>query len=327
MAHIGKIKTNSAKNWIAQVRVQGFRGSKTFHTKQEAKEWAFEKERVAGKHGKIALSYTLEDAMNRYKEEVSPTRKGERWEKVRLIKLSKDPIATIQLSQLTTQDLQNWIDRQTLSPNSILRELTLIQSVLKRCRNPWRWMYEDVTKDLIKPKSPKHRTRRISIKEEKEIIEVLDYTEGRPVASHKQILAVGFLLALETGMRQGEIWSMEWDNVNLAKQFVLLPDTKNGSSREVPLSKRAITLLGKLGKQKGRVFKSNQASAGAQFRKAVKKCKIENLTFHDTRHEACTRLSEIYNVAQLAKVIGHQDLNSLQIYYNPTGAELAKLLN
>jgi integrase len=264
--------------------------------------------------------------MQKFSDEISPTHKGERWEQIRLQKLMRDEIASIMLSKLSTEDLQSWIDRQVIAPASIRRELNLIQSVLKHCRNPWKWMHEDITKDLVKPALPKHRNRRVWPEEENAIIEMLGYDENYPVITNRQRLAVAFLFALETGMRQGEIWKMEWDLIDIEQRFVSLPDTKNGTSREVPLSSRAVELIKKLEPQIGRVFKSKQESASAEFRKAVKRCGIENLRFHDTRHEACTRLAKKYNVAQLAKVIGHNDLNSLQIYFNPTGAELAQLL-
>lgn len=323
MASIRKVNSK----WMAQVRVKGFSGSKRFHSKQEAKEWAFEMERRAGKHGKLHTSYTLGDAMQKFADEISPTHKGERWEQIRIKKLQRDKIASIMLSKLTTEDIQKWIDRQEIAPGSIRRELNLIQSVLKHCRHPWRWMYEDVTKDLVKPPLPKHRNRRVWPDEIEQILKALGYHENKPVMTKRHQLAVGFLFALETGMRQGEIWKMDWHYVHIQERYVILPDTKNGTSREVPLSTRAIELLGKLTPSIGKVFKSSQDSISSEFRKAVRKCGIENLRFHDTRHEACTRLSQIYNVAQLAKVIGHNDLNSLQIYFNPTGAELAKMLD
>ncbi|KAA3633997.1 MAG: site-specific integrase [Bacteroidetes bacterium] len=324
MASIRKI----GNKWQAQVRVKGFKGAHRFHTKLEAQEWAFEMERRAGKHGKILTTNTLGDAMEKFSNEISPTHKGERWEQIRLRKLKRDPIAHILLSKLTTQDLQNWIERQQTASASIRRELNLIQSVLRHCRTTWRWMHDDITKDLIKPPPSRHRNRRIWPDEESAIVAQLGYKEDSPLRTNRQKLAVAFLFALETGMRQGEIWKMDWKYINQPKRFVTLPDTKNGSSREVPLSSRALVLLDKLTpKEEGLVFSSKQESASAEFRKAVKKCNIENLRFHDTRHEACTRLAKKYNVAQLAKVIGHKNLNSLQIYHNPTGEELARLLD
>lgn len=62
------------------------------------------------------------------------------------------------------------------------------------------------------------------------------------------------------------------------------------------------------------------------FRRSVKKCKIDNLKFHDTRHEACTRLAQLIPLLDLAKMIGHRDIKSLMIYYDATPTEIANRL-
>jgi integrase len=74
------------------------------------------------------------------------------------------------------------------------------------------------------------------------------------------------------------------------------------------------------------VFPVNKESAGATFRKLRKKLGIEDLRFHDTRHEATSRLSKKLHVLELAATIGHRDLKSLMVYYNPTADELADKL-
>lgn len=129
-------------------------------------------------------------------------------------------------------------------------------------------------------------------------------------------------------MRQGEIWGIDWEDVFLDKKFVRLHETKNGTKRDVPLSKEAIRLLTLLNpKEEGKVFKSNQASAGVIFRRAVQICEIRNLTWHDTRHEAITRLAQKVQVLDLARIIGHLDPRSLLFYYNPHAEEIAERLN
>jgi integrase len=55
-------------------------------------------------------------------------------------------------------------------------------------------------------------------------------------------------------------------------------------------------------------------------------CKGLDLNFHDARHEAITRLAQKLNVLELARMVGHRDLNMLQIYYNETAQQLAKKL-
>lgn len=95
----------------------------------------------------------------------------------------------------------------------------------------------------------------------------------------------------------------------------------------MPLSSKAITLLQALEpKAAGKVFAVRQQSGVVYFRKAVKIAGIDNLTFHDTRHEALTRLARKLNVLDLASMVGHRDPRSLMIYYNPTPTEIAERL-
>ena len=62
------------------------------------------------------------------------------------------------------------------------------------------------------------------------------------------------------------------------------------------------------------------------FRKAVSDAGIDNLKFHDSRHEATTRLAQRLMVLDLARVTGHRDIRQLMTYYNKNARELADLL-
>ena len=129
-------------------------------------------------------------------------------------------------------------------------------------------------------------------------------------------------------MRQGEIWQLQWQDVYLKKRFVRLHETKNGTKRDVPLSKEAVRLLTLLNpEQEGKVFKSNQESSGVIFRRALQLAGIKALTFHDTRHEAITRLAQKVQVLDLARIIGHLDVRSLLTYYNSSAEEIAERLD
>ena len=101
------------------------------------------------------------------------------------------------------------------------------------------------------------------------------------------------------------------------KWLYVLP-SKNGDDRQVPLSLRAIELLAMADNQ----FPVKVGTAGTTWKRLFADLGFVNLHFHDSRHEACTMLSKIYTVLELAKIIGHRDLRSLMIYYNPTGSEL-----
>lgn len=326
MASIRKVKDK----WLAEVRLKGLKASKTFPTKVEAQSWALQQEQQHGKHGGIIKGKTLGDAMRRYADEVSPKNKGARWEIVRLNKLCRDNLAYIALGDLCTEDLQAWVDRQTdlLSPSSINRELNQIAAVLRVCRTQWKWMAGNPMQDICRPKNPPPRDRRIAAEEVERILQALQYEEDAPVVSLRQQIAVAFLLAIETAMRQGELWGLAWERVHLEARYVMLPDTKNGTKRNVPLSRRAVKLLEKMqGISTSNVFTVSQASAEVIFRRAVQLAEIKGLTFHDTRHEALTRLARKLDVLDLARMVGHRDPRSLMIYYNATATEIAQRLD
>lgn len=95
------------------------------------------------------------------------------------------------------------------------------------------------------------------------------------------------------------------------------------------LSKRAVELLAFLPTfARGEpLFELRSASLDALFRKARNKTLIDDLTFHDTRHEAITRLAAKLNVLDLARMAGHRDLKMLQVYYNASAEDIAARLD
>jgi integrase len=98
--------------------------------------------------------------------------------------------------------------------------------------------------------------------------------------------------------------------------------TKNGQSRDVPLSARALEIW----KMVPEGFGLNAPILDALFRKAKKNAGIEGLTFHDTRHEAITRLAQKLDVLDLARMVGHTNVKQLLTYYNPTAEDIASRL-
>ncbi|MEM6603500.1 MAG: site-specific integrase [Pseudomonadota bacterium] len=325
MAAIRKVRDK----WLAEVRSKGFYKSKTFYSKIEAQSWSVDVERQIGKREGMPTTYTLADAFKKYADEVSPSKKGARWEIIRLKHMAKYPVSDVRLEVLRAQDIQNWIECRVneVSNSTVNREVNLISAVVTTARKKWKWHSGDPMKDIERPKNPPPRNRRISDVEISKTLESLNYKEDAPIITKTQQIAVAFLFALETAMRQGEIFGMMWENIYLDKFFVYLPDTKNGTSRDVPLSRRAVALLHKLHPDReGPVFTIRKATASALFLRNIKEAEIKNLTFHDTRHEALTRLARKIDVLDLARMVGHNDPRSLMIYYNPTATEIAERL-
>ena len=145
-----------------------------------------------------------------------------------------------------------------------------------------------------------------------------------------QALYVIFHLALETAMRQGEILSLRWEHVDLQHGVAHLPTTKNGAPRDVPLSRKARNYLQMLPTQlNGNIFSYTSSGFKSAWRTALQELKIENLHFHDLRHEAISRFFELgtLNVIEVAAISGHRSLNMLKRYTHLRAYQLVSKLD
>lgn len=307
----------------AAVCVDGVRQSKSFKAKAEARAWMQEAE--TGLAGQSLPEHTVKNALVRYAREVAPGHKGARWEVLRLAAIEKQPIAALRLPALKGSDMADWRDYRlrSVSPSTVLREINLLHSVFESCRCDWGWLTANPFTDVIRPTAPRSRKRRISQDEVTALCEAMGYEGGKP-ATATQRIAVAFLFALETAMRSGEIVGLHWSDVG--PDAVSLPETKNGDAREVALSKEARRLLSLMPEGDGPIFGLTDSQRDALYRKARGKGELRSINFHDSRGEAVWRLSKKLDVMELARMIGHRDLNSLLHYYRATAAELSAKL-
>lgn len=318
------------KSWKATVRRAGFpTQSKSFQLKSAAEQWArqVELEMTDGKY--IAVSKQLVSGLfEDFRDKVCPERKGCRWEQVRINALLRDiKWMKLPVNKMTDEVLTKWRDDRLkeVSGATVNREMNLISSVFTHAIKEWKVkMPANPVVNVKRPPKPKHRNRRVS---EDEFSKIVDYCSGANKETATWYAGQMFVFGIETAMRLGEMSALLWSDVDLKKRFLTVRDSKNSDSRHVPLSSAAIKLLSELPKNDQFVFPTSVESVGAMFRRTCGALGIENLHFHDTRHEGVSRLAKKLNVMELAKVIGHRDLKSLMIYYNPTAEDLAGKLD
>lgn len=313
--------------WRVQLYVDGKRESASFDTKREAAAWALSRE--AELSGKKLPDRSLGDAMKDYARKVSPSHRGARWETVRLTALQRHPIARRKLANLAGKDLADWRDGRLkqVKPGTVAREMTLLRAVLEVARRDWNWIRVNPIEDVRWPTVPKGRARRIAPDEVAAVAEAFGVAGDLVAETATQRVGLAFLFALETAMRAGEILALTWRDVHLKARYVVLPQTKNGDRREVALSTRAAEILRALPEDaEGPIFGLTAPIRDALWRK-TRPSTIADLHFHDTRGEAIWRLSKKLDVLQLARMIGHRDVNSLLIYYRESAADLAKRLD
>lgn len=302
-----------------QVCIDGDRQSKTFASKAQAMQWAVDRETDSQRGSNTTK--TVRDALKRYREEVSPTRKGRRFEELRIAFWERElSFVGKRLTDITPNDIGGYRDLRlkSVKPGTVLRELVLLSAVFTRARKEWGWCKINPVSDAYKPSAPPSRTRLITDTERDAIVLASGWKGGAPTRLIHEV-AIAFLLALETAMRAGEVLKAI---PNAAAYTAKLTDTKNNESREVPLSQAAVDLF----KLMPNGFSISSASLDALFRKMRNALGIQNVTFHDTRHTAITRLAEIVPVMELARMTGHRALKSLMLYYNKPAEETAKRL-
>lgn len=325
--------------WRAEIKLAGRRLSATRDSKGAAQAWAIQQEAeiLAGKHGQI-IPHSVAKALNKYVTEVSPTKRGARWEAVRLNKLaggSKNargalPFRGVELPDVRPADIARWRDAAIaggLAPASVRREMVLLRSVFERCRREWGWLASNPMTGVHYPAHGAARDRRVSDDEIGELLLACGWGDDEIAVRASQRVAIAILWALETGMRAGELVGLSWRDIDVEQRSARLRATKNGSSRQVPLSKAALRLFDFLPRGEGPVFGLTSATLDVLFRRARDRAELADLHFHDLRHEAITRLARKLDVLDLARMIGHKDLKSLQVYFNPTPAEIAVRLD
>lgn len=318
-------------NWEVQIARYGIRKSRSFVTKAQAVAWATKTEAdiMAGKRGAVT-GKTFGDLLERYRAEVSVTKRGERWESLRIGLLLRDELAKVCMSDLNASHIAAWRDRRlrSVSPASVRREWTILSHACAIAVKEWCWLPENPMTTVRRPAPAKPRTRLISANEIERLLFALGYDHNTTPETATSRVGAALLFAIETAMRSSEIVELTWERVNMVDCVARLELTKNGTSREVPLSPEALRILQQLEAVKtGTVFRiGSTQSLDSLFRKAKGRAMIEGLHFHDSRHEAITRLAKKLDVLDLARMVGHRDLKMLLIYYNESAADIARKL-
>lgn len=321
---------NRKLSWRVQVRRLGHRPiSKSFpkkhFTKSQAWAWAdrVEREIIAGTFS--PAKHTLGDAFDKYADEVSPKKRGGRWEQYRLRAdpIRKAPMAARAIGAITAADLSSWRDvrLRAVSGATVRREMNLIASVLEVARKEWKWIATNPLADVKKPPNPRSRRRRVKDAETTALDDLAKtYAEREVIA--------GFRLGIESGMRAGEMWSLGRGQIDLEARVAHLLKTKNGDDRDVALSAEAVRIIkALLADGRPALFTITLGSRDALFRDLRDTVGIVDLHFHDSRTEAIFRLSKKFDILELARQIGHRDIRSLMFYYQADAAELARKLD
>ncbi|PRC92724.1 site-specific integrase [Solimicrobium silvestre] len=326
------IRKRGEYQWEVQVRRKGYPPqSKTFTSRADAELWGATVESEIGRGVFIDRSdaerHTVGDAIDRFKSEFAPFHykarddKKEAW-RFQCEHLKRD-LGKYSLAALDPKMVAHYRDKRlaTVGESTVRKELFMLSKILKfvemECGitlprgNP--------VGKIRKPSERKHRDRRLTDDEWLRL-------NLECKRSQNKFLCPAMEFALETGMRQGELLALSWQDLDRKRSIVLLKDTKNGEERAVPLSPDALKVLDNLIVSiRGKIFPLQRVTLFGAFKAACVRAEVKDFKWHDLRHEGLSRLAERgdLNVLEIAAVSGHKTLSMLKRYTHLQAEKLA----
>ena len=321
-SHMATI-TKRGNFWRAQVRRRGYQPQhKTFDTRVEADAWArgteSEMDRGIFVSRAEAERTTLAEALERYKAEISSRKAHPAQDNQRISHWLRQPVAFRHLANLRGADFAQYRDarrEQGRAENTIRLELALVSHLFEIARKEWGMeSLLNPLKNIRKPSGSRERDRRLQGDEYERISAALT-ASGNPWAGP------AFDLAIETALRQGMLFALRWEWVNLERRVITVPASfrrhgNKGVPPVLPLSRKAVAVLVGLPRSaSGVVLDTSQNSVSCIWKRTVKALGILNLRWHDLRHEAASRLFEKgLHPLEVASITGHKSLSMLRRY-------------
>jgi integrase len=315
-------------SWQARVQRLGYPDlSQSFKTRSEAVAWARKIEsdidrKLISSELQFNNKVTLGELLERYQLEVTLRKKHPSVESYRIAMLLRHSISSKNINEIKSTDVAKWRDERVKlgrAPNTIRLELAILSNLFTVASAEWgyEWLVNPTTKVKL-PKLPSGRVRRVS---EEEIALIVNNSESI-LLEHIVIVAV------ETGMRRGEIVAIKGKHLDLAKRTLLIPITKNGESRVIPLSLKVVELFKSLSYlPNDTLFDVTPHAVTIAFGRACKRSGLEDLHFHDLRHEAISRFFEQnLSLPEVATISGHKTWTMLRRYTHLSAEKIASKL-
>ena len=301
--------------------------TRSFISKANAHRWVKEQGEIieTGLYAGLDPSQiTLGSLLVKYSQEITPAKRSAETEQRRLRRLIRDPLSRLKVDKITSSIIASFRDRRLWDGTRACQyDLVIIRHCLKIAINEWGLMLPTNPVDKVKiPPSSPARKRRLEQGE----FSRLEEASGETRNPHIWPIII---FAIETGMRRSEILALTWGNIDLERRVAFLPLTKNGSSREVPLSDNAIEVLRQQqSKTEHQPFPINANAFRLAWDRLRNRAGLVDFRFHDLRHEALSRFFELgLSVPEVALISGHKDVKMLMRYTHLRAEDLARKLN
>jgi len=344
MALIEKRTSADGKtSYRVRVRIKGHpEESETFKRKTDADKWAQNTESAIreGRHFKTteAKRHTLAELIDRYCRDVMPTKKRAKsqaqqlgWWKAEIGSYTLADVSPSLIAECRDKlGREITIRKKIRSPASVVRYMSALSHAFTIAVKEWGWLEDTPMRKVSKPKESRGRVRFLSDDEREVLLKVCK-------KSSNPYLYPVVVLALSTGMRQGEIMSLTWDVVDLNRGRAILHETKNDERRAVAITGHALEQIKELSRVRridsNLLFPSKDTKLPkpmdlrTPWRTAVKNAGLEDFKFHDLRHSAASYLAmNGASLAEIAEVLGHKTLQMVKRYSHLSEGHTARVV-
>jgi integrase len=304
--------------------------SRSFHALTDARTWARQMEVQADRGDlpadpKALQKVILGELVARYRDTVSIRKRGYDVERIVLDAFLRHPICKRRLSEITATDFAQYRDERldSVKPATLKRQLGPIRNLFNVARDEWGLPIRENPLAKLKFNAiDQRRERRLRPGE-------LDKLIKTARSRRNPLIAPIIRLALETGMRRGEMLAVRRRHVDFAKRTLLIPDGKNGHSRVIPLTKAATALLRSCSRERlDQIFPVTANAFRLAWDRIKRVAAIKDLRFHDLRHEAISRFFEKgLTIPEVALISGHRDMRTLFRYAHATREQIISKLH
>jgi integrase len=331
-----------AISYGAKVRLKGHPVvNATFRRLTDARKWKQDTESAIrdGRYFVVAEAkrHTLGELVDRYVNDVlarkpkngSSTKQQLLWWKSKLGTYALSDVGAARIAKARDELLASKTHRGTMmSPATVVRYLAALSHAFTIAVKDWAWIDDSPVRKVTKPREARGRERFLSDDERERLLAAC-------AASASMFLHTVVVLAISTGMRRGEIMTLRWKHADLKRGQILLHDTKNGTSRAVPLTGLALSMLVDISKVRridtDLVFYGNDPQKPVDltkpWRTAVTKAKLVDFRFHDLRHSAASYLAmNGASTIEIAAVLGHKTLQMVKRYSHLANSHTAKVV-
>ena len=336
---------DGTNKFTAQIRIKRkqkvvYQESQTFNKKTVAQAWMKKREAELALPGALDAIINKSDVniaqiIERYLDEYEAVRPLGRTKRATLKAIASTPLGEVMAEGFTSQIIveyaQHRMKNDGVQAQTIGNDLAHLGAVLSVARPAWGYAIDDsamrdaraVLKKMNLVSSSKERDRRPTMAELDSILEHYEEVKSRRRQEIDMVKIIGF--ALFSTRRMDEITRIKWDLVDEEGQRVLIKDMKNpgnkwGNDIWCYVPDEAWEIMQSIPRSKDGPFPYKSKSISASFTRACSFLQINDLHFHDLRHEGVTRLFEMsWDIPKVASVSGHRDWNSMRRYTHLNG--------